>query len=53
MKRLMGMLLLLTLVLVGCGEADAPPGKSSPTTEESVSALETLGAKVKRNEQDG
>jgi len=41
MKRLLGMLLLLTLVLVGCGEADAPP----------VTALEKLRAKIKRNEQ--
>ena len=32
MKRLMGMFLLLTLALVGCGEADAPPVESSPTT---------------------
>ena len=39
------------VVLVGCGEANAPPAESSPTTAESVAALEKLGAKLKRNGQ--
>ena len=43
--------MLLMVVLVGCGEANAPPAESSPTTAESVAALEKLGAKLKRNGQ--
>ena len=39
------------VILVGCGEANAPPAESSPTTAESVAALEKLGAKLKRNGQ--
>ena len=38
MQRLMGMLLLLTLVFVVCSEADGPPG----------AALEKLGPKIKK-----
>ena len=66
MQRLMGMLLLSALVLVGCGEADAPPAESSPTTlpaattappaqaadtDAAVAALKKLGASIKRNEE--
>ena len=41
MQRLMGMMLLLTAVLMGCGEADAPP----------ATALKQLGAGIQRNAQ--
>ena len=63
MQRLVGMLLLSALGLVGCGEADAPPAESSPTTlpaattalpaqaADTVAALEKLGAKIKWNDQ--
>jgi len=59
MKSLVGMLLLSALVLVGCGEADAPPAESSPTTlpaattapdadtDAAVAALEKPGARIK------
>ena len=50
MKRLLGLMLLM-VVLVGCGEANAPPAESSPTTAESVAVLEKLGAKLYRNGQ--
>ena len=40
MKRLLGLMLLM-VVLVGCGEADAPP----------VTALKKLGAGIQRNAQ--
>ncbi len=50
MKRLLGLMLLI-MVLVGCGEANAPPAESSPTTphvtEAFVSALENF--EIKRN----
>jgi len=56
MKRLLGILLLLTLVLVGCGEADAPPvatlKKLGAEIElDPVATVEKLGAKVERNGQ--
>ena len=64
MKRLLGLMLLM-MVLVGCGEANAPPAERSPTTppattappaqaadtDAAVSALEKLGAMIKRNAQ--
>ena len=65
MKRLLGLMLLM-MVLVGCGEANAPPAERSPTTQPpattappaqaadtqaAVAALEKLGAQIKRYEQ--